>query len=151
MAEPLLDLKNGMEKLKKSATFKSVLATLLAVGNFLNGVEAKGFQIEFLTKVPEVKDTVHKQSLMHHICEMVVEKFPESTDLYSEIGEISRSAKIDFDELSTNLDKMETDCKSSWDHLKAIAKHDSSDIKQKYAFFPTPYLYLFHNLRVTTV
>lgn len=131
VAEPLLDLKLGMDKLKKSETFKNILGALLAVGNFLNGVEAKGFLIEFLTKVPEVKDTVNKQSLMHHICEMMQEKFPQSTDLYSEIGEISRCAKIDFDDLKTNLDKMEKDCKESWDHLKAIAKHDATDMKTK--------------------
>lgn len=48
----------------------------------------------YLEKVPEVKDTVHKQSLLHHACAAVVENFPQSTDLYSEIGAITRSAKV---------------------------------------------------------
>lgn len=48
----------------------------------------------YLEKVPEVKDTVHKQSLLHHACAVVVENFPQSTDLYSEIGAITRSAKV---------------------------------------------------------
>lgn len=48
----------------------------------------------YLEKVPEVKDTVHKQSLLHHACSVVVENFPQSTDLYSEIGAITRSAKV---------------------------------------------------------
>ena len=47
-----------------------------------------------LEKVPEVKDTVHKQSLLHHVCTMVVENFPDSSDLYSEIGAVTRSAKV---------------------------------------------------------
>ena len=46
----------------------------------------KGFQLEYLAKVPEVKDTVHKHSLLHHLCHMVMEKFPDSTDLYSEVS-----------------------------------------------------------------
>jgi hypothetical protein len=37
---------------------------------------------------------VHKQSLLHHVCTMVVENFPDSSDLYSEIGAITRSAKV---------------------------------------------------------
>lgn len=48
----------------------------------------------YLEKVPEVKDTVHKQSLLHHVCSAVVDNFPQSTDLYSEIGAITRSAKV---------------------------------------------------------
>lgn len=36
IAEPLFDLKLGMEQLAKNKTFKRILATLLAVGNFLN-------------------------------------------------------------------------------------------------------------------
>lgn len=39
---------------------------------------------------------MHKQSLLHHVCTIVVEKFPDSTDLYSEIGAITRSAKVHF-------------------------------------------------------
>ncbi|CAF88987.1 unnamed protein product, partial [Tetraodon nigroviridis] len=55
---------------------------------------AKGFELSYLEKVPEVKDTVHKQSLLHHVCAIVVEKFPDSTDLYSEIGAITRLTKV---------------------------------------------------------
>lgn len=57
-------------------------------------VQAKGFEMTYLEKVPEVKDTVHKQSLLHHVCSAVVDNFPQSTDLYSEIGAITRSAKV---------------------------------------------------------
>ncbi len=61
---------------------------------FCDCFQAKGFELSYLEKVPEVKDTVHKQSLLHHVCSIVVEKFPESSDLYSEIGAITRSAKV---------------------------------------------------------
>lgn len=60
----------------------------------LHPLQAKAFELSYLEKVPEVKDTVHKQSLLHHVCTMVVEKFPDSSDLYSEIGAITRSAKV---------------------------------------------------------
>ncbi|XP_061615699.1 FH1/FH2 domain-containing protein 3 isoform X5 [Phyllopteryx taeniolatus] len=136
VAEPLQDLKEGMEQLEKNKTLRYILSTLLAIGNFLNGTNAKGFELTYLQKVPEVKDTVHKQSLLHHACSMVVENYPQSTDLYSEIGAITRSAKVDFDLLQENLGQMERRCKASWDHLKVIAKHEMKpQLKQKMSDF----------------
>lgn len=37
VAEPLQDLKEGMEQLEKNKTLRHILSTLLAIGNFLNG------------------------------------------------------------------------------------------------------------------
>ncbi|XP_077453970.1 FH1/FH2 domain-containing protein 3 isoform X2 [Stigmatopora argus] len=136
VAEPLQDLKEGMDQLEKNTTLRYILTTLLAIGNFLNGTNAKGFELSYLEKVPEVKDTVHKQSLLHHTCAIVVEKFPESSDLYSEIGAITRLTKVDFDQLQDTLAQMERRCKASWDHLKVIAKHEMKPaLKQKMSDF----------------
>ncbi|XP_061450482.1 FH1/FH2 domain-containing protein 1 isoform X2 [Rhineura floridana] len=125
IAEPLFDLKLGMTQLAKNRTFKCVLATLLAMGNFLNGSQSQGFELSYLAKVSEVKDTVHRQTLLNHLCYCVVEKFPGTTDLYSEVAAVIRSAKVDFDELAESLLQLERRCKMSWDSLKAIAKHDT--------------------------
>ncbi|XP_048219494.1 FH1/FH2 domain-containing protein 3 isoform X1 [Perognathus longimembris pacificus] len=136
VAEPLLDLKEGIDQLEHNKTLGYILSTLLAIGNFLNGTNAKAFELSYLEKVPEVKDTVHKQSLLHHVCTMVVENFPDSSDLYTEIGAITRSAKVDFDQLQDNLCQMEKRCKASWDHLKAIAKHEMKPVlKQRMSEF----------------
>ncbi|XP_004380963.1 FH1/FH2 domain-containing protein 3 isoform X3 [Trichechus manatus latirostris] len=136
VAEPLLDLKEGIDQLENNKTLGFILSTLLAIGNFLNGTNAKAFELSYLEKVPEVKDTVHKQSLLYHVCTMVVENFPDSSDLYSEIGAITRSAKVDFDQLQDNLCQMERRCKASWDHLKAIAKHEMKPVlKQRMSEF----------------
>uniref|UniRef100_A0A8C3SBH4 Formin homology 2 domain containing 1 n=1 Tax=Chelydra serpentina TaxID=8475 RepID=A0A8C3SBH4_CHESE len=125
IAEPLFDLKLGMEQLAKTQTFRCILATLLAMGNVLNGSQSRGFELSYLEKVSEVKDTVHRQSLLHHLCHLVVERFPQTSDLYSEIAAITRSAKVDFDELAESLSQLERRCKASWDSLKAIAKHET--------------------------
>ncbi|XP_052000623.1 FH1/FH2 domain-containing protein 3 isoform X2 [Xyrauchen texanus] len=136
VAEPLQDLKEGMDQLEKNKTLRCILSTLLAIGNFLNGTNAKGFELSYLEKVPEVKDTIHKQSLLHHVCSIVVEKFPDSSDLYSEIGAITRSAKGDFGQLQENLCQMERRCRASWDHLKVIAKHEiKAALKQRMTDF----------------
>jgi len=57
-------------------------------------VKAKAFQLDYLSKLPEVKDTVHKHSLLHHLTNMILDQFPDASDLYSDIGAISRCAKV---------------------------------------------------------
>lgn len=37
VAEPLQDLKEGMEQLEKNKTFRFILSAVLGIGNFLNG------------------------------------------------------------------------------------------------------------------
>nr|KAG5688515.1 hypothetical protein BaRGS_011660 [Batillaria attramentaria] len=137
VAEPLMDLKKGMEILTHNKTFRCILSAVLAIGNFLNGSAARAFSIQFLQRVPEVKDTVHKHSLLYHLCTLIIEQFPDTTDLYSEIGSVTRCSRIDWEELRRKLDKMEYDCKASWDHLRAILKHDgsSTDLKGKMSLF----------------
>ncbi|XP_053575430.1 FH1/FH2 domain-containing protein 1 [Bombina bombina] len=125
VAEPLFDLKLGMEQLSKNKTFKVILSALLAVGNFLNASNAKGFDLSYLEKVTEVKDTVHRQSLLHHMCNIVTEKFSDTSDLYSEVAAITRSSKVDFDDLADNLIQLEKRCRESWNSLKVIAKHET--------------------------
>ncbi|KAL8613903.1 hypothetical protein ACOMHN_032893 [Nucella lapillus] len=137
VAEPLMDLKKGLEALQGNKTFRCVLSALLGIGNFLNGSSARAFNIAFLQRVPEVKDTVHKHSLLYHLCNLITEQFPDTTDLYSDIGSITRCSRVDWEELARKLDKMEYDCKASWDHLRAILKHDgsSTDLKTKMSLF----------------
>ncbi|XP_015252828.1 PREDICTED: FH1/FH2 domain-containing protein 1 [Cyprinodon variegatus] len=125
IAEPLFDLKLGMEQLASNQTFRRILATLLAIGNFLNSSNAKGFELSYLEKVVEVKDTVHRHSLLHHTCSLVMENYPESSDVYSEIPAITRSAKVDFDLLAENLLQLERRSKASWDNLKVMVKHET--------------------------
>jgi FH1/FH2 domain-containing protein 3 len=114
--------------------------------------------LDYLAKVPEVKDTIQKHSLLFHVCNIVVEKYSETSDLYSDIGQITRCSKvnisriqpnlflfdicpsiclvckIDFDELELKLNKLENDCRAAFDHLRAISKHETPQIKTKYVY-----------------
>ena len=124
ICEPLGDLKQGLEILRASLTFNAILSVILEIGNFLNGSQSKGFQIDYLAKVPEVKDTVHKHSMLYHLTFWLLETIPSLGDLYSEIGPITRASKTDFEELSATLTRMEEECKNAWDYLKIINKYD---------------------------
>ena len=124
ICEPLGDLKQGLDILKSSVTFNAILSVILEIGNFLNGTTSKGFSIDYLAKVPEVKDTVHKHSLLYHLTFWLLETIPNLSDLYSEIGPVTRASKTDFEELATTLIRLEEECKSAWDYLKIINKFD---------------------------
>lgn len=124
IAEPLFDLKVGMEQLVQNATFRCILATLLAVGNFLNGSQSRGFELSYLEKVSEVKDTVRRQSLLHHLCSLVLQIRPDSSDLYSEIPALTRCAKVDFEQLTENLGQLERRSRAAEESLRSLAKHE---------------------------
>lgn len=48
VAEPLQDLKEGMEQLEKNKTLRYILSTLLSIGNFLNGTNVSHDQCGLL-------------------------------------------------------------------------------------------------------
>lgn len=47
VAEPLQDLKEGMEQLEKNKTFRFILSAVLGIGNFLNGSSVSEVFISF--------------------------------------------------------------------------------------------------------
>lgn len=47
---------------------------------------------------------------------------------YHQVGPVIRASKVDFEVLDFNLQKLELDCKASWDHMKRVAKHDGPQI-----------------------
>lgn len=56
--------------------------------------QSSGFELSYLEKVSEVKDTVRRQSLLYHLCSLVLQTRPDSSDLYSEIPALTRCAKV---------------------------------------------------------
>lgn len=73
---------------------KTSIRTLLASFCVLFAVKAKGFTMEILSRIPEVKDTVQKHSLLHHLVQMVTEQYSDSNDLFSDLGAVNRCAKV---------------------------------------------------------
>ena len=65
--------------IQECQTLRCILSVILAMGNFLNSSESYGFNPEYLDRLPEVKDTKHKHSLLHHVCSTVLELFPDSS------------------------------------------------------------------------
>ncbi|XP_073764009.1 FH1/FH2 domain-containing protein 1 isoform X2 [Danio rerio] len=122
IAEPLFHLKLAMEQLATNQTFRCILATVLAVGNFLNGCKAKGFELSYLCKLSEVRDTHGRQPLLHHVCVLLLQMYPQSSDLYSDITAVTKASKCDYTQVQLNLCQLEVLCKASWDQLRLLEK-----------------------------
>ncbi|KAM3590989.1 uncharacterized protein V6R79_020263 [Siganus canaliculatus] len=124
IAEPLFHLKLAMEQLSASHTFRYILATVLAIGNFLNGVKARGFELSYLGKLSQVRDTHTRQPLLHHVCVLLMQLYPQSSDLYSDITAVTKAGKYDYSLVQSNFAHLESLCKASWEQLKVLDKAD---------------------------
>ncbi|XP_039996564.1 FH1/FH2 domain-containing protein 1 isoform X2 [Xiphias gladius] len=122
IAEPLFHLKLAMEQLAASQTFRCILATVLAIGNFLNGCKARGFELSYLGKLSQVRDTHSRQPLLHHVCVLLLQLYPQSSDLYSDISAVTKAGKCDYSLVQSSLSQLEALCKASWEQLKVLDK-----------------------------
>ncbi|KAL1272045.1 hypothetical protein QQF64_031061 [Cirrhinus molitorella] len=122
IAEPLFHLKLAMEQLAANQTFRCILATVLAIGNFLNSCKAKGFELSYLGKLSQVRDTHGRQPLLHHVCVLLLQLYPQSSDLYSDITAVTKASKCDYTQVQLNLSQLESLCKASWDQLRLLEK-----------------------------
>ncbi|XP_045921658.1 FH1/FH2 domain-containing protein 1 [Micropterus dolomieu] len=122
IAEPLFHLKLAMEQLAASQTFRCILATVLAIGNFLNGCKARGFELSYLGKLSQVRDTHTRQPLLHHVCVLLMQLYPQSSDLYSDITAVTKAGKCDYSLVQSNITQLEALCKASWEQLKVLDK-----------------------------
>ncbi|XP_029932115.1 FH1/FH2 domain-containing protein 1 [Myripristis murdjan] len=122
IAEPLFHLKLAMEQLAASQTFRYILATVLAIGNFLNGCKARGFELSYLGKLSQVRDTHSRQPLLHHVCVLLLQLYPQSSDLYSDITAVTKASKCDYSLVQSNHTQLEALCKASWEQLQVLER-----------------------------
>lgn len=115
LGDALMEVKRAIDDVQKSKTLRQVLSTLLSIGNFLNGTEVsehpplsylitlippspplqlEAFNLEYLSRVPDVKDTVHRAPLLLHVVELMVNQFPGSGDLFSELTHVHHVSKV---------------------------------------------------------
>ncbi|XP_068584421.1 FH1/FH2 domain-containing protein 1-like [Cebidichthys violaceus] len=111
-----------MEQLAASQTFRCILATVLAIGNFLNGCKARGFELSYLGKLSQVRDTHTRQPLLLHVCVLLLQLYPQSTDLHSDITAVTKAGKFDYSLVQSDLAQLEALCKASWEQLKMLDK-----------------------------
>uniref|UniRef100_A0A914M0X7 FH2 domain-containing protein n=1 Tax=Meloidogyne incognita TaxID=6306 RepID=A0A914M0X7_MELIC len=148
VADALMEWNNAMKQVEESKTFRAAMGMLLAIGNALNGTDIKAFQLDYLSRASEVKDPVHKYPLTHHLAEYMIDHYTEGSDMYSELGSVSRSSRLDFEAFFDNLKKMEQDCKNCFDYVAKISQKDNnSSMKKKVNDFLTEVAERIHRLK----
>lgn len=90
---------------------KSIMATVLAIGNYMNGGnmsrgQADGFAIDILPRLRDVKSTDSSVTLLHFLVRTVLRRHdPDSPLPLPEPGDISRAALVDASEVENKLQK----------------------------------------------
>lgn len=122
----------GFDELKQSIKLKNVLKICLMIGNFMNGTSfrgnAKGFQLEALLKIKDVKSAASGMSngissLLHFIVKKV--EF-SSIDYLSEMPNVEASCKLGLSNLFTIFSTFQAEYKKM---EKDVATYNSSICK----------------------
>lgn len=56
--------------------------------------KARGFELSYLGKLSTVKDTHTRQPLLHHVCVLLMQLYPHSSDLHSDITAVTKASKV---------------------------------------------------------
>ncbi|KFQ09983.1 Formin-like 1, partial [Leptosomus discolor] len=73
--------------LKSSTKLRNILEIVLAFGNYMNSSKrgaAYGFRLQSLDALLEMKSTDRKQTLLHYLVRVIMEKYPELTGFHTE-------------------------------------------------------------------
>ena len=123
---PLKSLMESVKEVKKSETFALLISITLNVGNMLNNSQVKGFQLDSLLKLSSIKDNVTRKSLLHFVVNTCMDTKPDMSNMERDFKDLLLVAKTDFDDLKTNLDGMENECKNALGYLKLAASYDKT-------------------------
>ena len=98
-------------ELKGCARFVTVLEGILAVGNHLNGGtyrgQARGFRLETLLRLTDVKAVDRKTSLLHFVAKELKKSAPEVEFLAGELKSVARAAALHLDGTKETLESVE--------------------------------------------
>lgn len=138
----LNNIKSTCEMLLSAESVKSLMAIILALGNYMNGGnltrgQADGFGIEILSKLKDVKSKDSSVTLLHFIVRTYMKKLddPLNPDLalpVPEPGDINRAAAVNFDEVKSDLQQLEKELKICETKTKKVINASSEDNLQPF-------------------
>ncbi|XP_010539139.1 PREDICTED: formin-like protein 13 [Tarenaya hassleriana] len=108
------ELKNSLsivnsaaEQIKNSVKFKSIMQTILSLGNALNQGTARGaaigFRLDSLPKLSETRARNNRMTLMHYLCKVLAEKLPEVLDFAKDLASLEPATKIQLKFLAEEM------------------------------------------------
>ncbi|NXY88853.1 FMNL1 protein, partial [Alcedo cyanopectus] len=86
--------------LKASSKLRNILEIVLAFGNYMNSSKrgaAYGFRLQSLDALLEMKSTDRKQTLLHYLVRVIMEKYPELTGFHTELHFLDKAGTVSLD------------------------------------------------------
>ncbi|EFC39015.1 FH2 domain-containing protein [Naegleria gruberi] len=108
LASTAMNIRNKLEiiigacdQLQNSPSWLNLLSLVLTISNYLNTGNSKmqnlyGFKVSSLSVLEQVKSTDQKKTMIHVLCQLCQEKFPEILKLDSELSNIPKCAPMNF-------------------------------------------------------
>ncbi|XP_074979644.1 formin-like protein 1 isoform X10 [Caretta caretta] len=92
--------------LKSSTKLRNILEIVLAFGNYMNSSKrgaAYGFRLQSLDALLEMKSTDRKQTLLHYIVRVIMEKYPELTGFHTELHFLDKAGSVSLDSVLQDM------------------------------------------------
>ncbi|XP_074796527.1 formin-like protein 1 isoform X4 [Natator depressus] len=92
--------------LKSSTKLRNILEIVLAFGNYVNSSKrgaAYGFRLQSLDALLEMKSTDRKQTLLHYIVRVIMEKYPELTGFHTELHFLDKAGSVSLDSVLQDM------------------------------------------------
>ncbi|XP_053821258.1 formin-like protein 1 isoform X3 [Vidua chalybeata] len=86
--------------LKSSSKLRHILEIVLAFGNYMNSSKrgaAYGFRLQSLDALLEMKSTDRKQTLLHYLVRVIMEKYPELTGFHTELHFLDKAGTVSLE------------------------------------------------------
>ena len=93
IAEPLMDLKKGIEELLINKTFKYILSAILTIGNFLNGAQVSSINLLTLLN-PFPHTTILQQTTLNIFCQKIENLYNWMDNLWLKVENIAAKGEI---------------------------------------------------------
>lgn len=121
------------QEIKTSKKFEKILELVLAFGNYMNSgsknEQTYGFEISFLTKLTNTKDSENKHTLLHYMVETIESKFPELLNFGEELSHAERAARVSLENIQKTMHQMTTSLKNLKSDLDNSKVPQSADDK----------------------
>ncbi|KRF98360.1 uncharacterized protein Dwil_GK14913, isoform B [Drosophila willistoni] len=104
------------EEVRSSKKFSKILELILLLGNYMNtgskNEAAFGFEISYLTKLTNTKDSDNKQTLLHYLADLVEKKFPDCLNFYDDLSHVDKASRVNMDAIQKSMRQMNSAVKN---------------------------------------
>lgn len=112
-------------EIKSSEKLAKILELILTIGNYMNSASicgpAFGFEISFIAKIGEIKDSDNKRTLLHFLVDLIKQKHPHLLSLCDEMLHLKNVGNVHSERIQNDMLQMT----NSFEELQfLLSKHE---------------------------